>query len=339
MSDYRVRWGIIGAGIIAEHFCSAVRLVEGCEVIAAASKSARRAEEFARKNGVPEACTYDELAGHPEVDAVYVATTHNFHAENVRTALERGKPVLVEKPFTVNAAEAESLVRLARERGLFLMEAMWVRFLPSHIRLRETLASGAIGDVRQVSVSFGNVAAPQYAGRLVDIELAGGVTLDMGCYPLSFISNMLGEIPEEVHALGRKARTGVDETADYALRYPSGALGLVSTSFNLRMKNEAVFYGTEGYALFDFPNRSNSFTVHRYGGEGGAESAEDLHCEGAENGFVYQVREVQRCLEAGLTESPGMPIDESTALMGVMDRIRRDLGLVYPFESPEAGKR
>ena len=334
MSDYRVRWGIMGPGIIAEHFSNAVGLVSGCEVTAAASKSPERAREFARKNGILESCSYDEIVRHPDVDVIYSATTHNFHAENVKLALENGKPVLVEKPFTVNADEAESLAHLARERGLFLMEAMWVRFLPSHILLRETLASGRIGDIRQVFVSFGNVAAPQYSGRLYNIELAGGVTLDMGCYPLSFISNMLGELPDDVHALGRSAPTGVDETADYALRYPSGCLALVSTSFNLRMKNQAVFYGTEGYAVFGFPNEGSSFTVHRYGAGGGEDSAEELHAEQAENGFVYQIQEVQRCLAEGLTESPGMTVDESTALMRLMDRIRGDLGLVYPFEAP-----
>lgn len=328
-----LKWGIIGAGIIAEQLNDAVRLVDGCEMRAVASKDPDRAAAFAERNGVPTSCTYDEIVADPDIDIIYVATTHNFHRDNVKLALEHGKHVLVEKPFTVSAAEAEELVSLARKANLFLMEAMWTRFLPSRILLRETAASGRIGEVRQVTVHFGNIALPMYYKRLFSPELAGGVTLDMGCYPLSFLSDLLGEIPSEVSSSCRFSESGIDELANYNLKYPSGALAQVCTSFNLLMRNGAMIYGTEGFIEFPNAQSGDSFTIHHHGGTNEIRSSETLKAANADNGFVHQVEEVRRCIADGLTESPGMTLDDSVSLMRIYDGMRRDWGLKYPFES------
>ena len=327
-----LKWGIIGAGIIAEQLNDAVRRVEGCEMRAVASKDPRRAAAFAGRNGVPKACTYDDIVADPDIDIIYVATTHNFHRDNVKLALEHGKHVLVEKPFTVNAGEAEELVRLARSRNRFLMEAMWTRFLPSRRLLRDTLAAGRIGEVRQVTVHFGNIALPKYADRPFRPELAGGAPLDMGCLPVSLLSDIWGEVPSEVSSFFRFSDSGIDELADYNLRYPSGALAQVCTSFNLRMRNAAMIYGTEGYIDFPDAQSGTTFTVHCHGGTNEIRSTETLTASNADNGFVHQVEEVRRCIAAGLTESPGMSPDDSVALMRIYDGMRREWGLRYPFE-------
>ena len=327
-----LNWGIIGAGIIAEKLADAVRSVEGCRIAAVASKSAQRAEAFAVRNQIETACSYAELVDNPDIDVVYVATTHNYHRENVRLALEHGKSVLVEKPFTVNGSEARDIADLARDRGLFLMEAMWIRFLPSFRRLQEAVAEGRIGEVRQVSVHFGKFVQPQFAARLSDPNLAGGASLDLGCYPISFISGILGERPSEVQSMCRLSDSGVDELDDYSFRYPSGALAQVCTGFQLFMADRALFYGTQGY--IDYPDfqGGESFTIHRHDGTNRILASETITAPRHENGFVYQVQEVKHCLASERTESPRMPLSESVALMEVLDRMREDWGLKYPFE-------
>lgn len=327
------RWGIIGAGIIAKKLVGALKASGSAVPAFVASRSAARAEAFARECGVESFGSYEELLARSDLDVVYVATTHNFHRDNVRMVLERGLPVLVEKPFTVNAEEADDLISLARERDLFLMEAMWTRFLPATEKLRAAVAGGAIGIPRYLEISFGNFAHPQYQGRLKDPALAGGVTLDMGIYPISFACRVLGEIPTEIGALARMGNTGVDEFAAYQFGFPSGAVAQIATSFALKMENRATLYGSEGYLSFpSFPS-GDSFTVHPHHGANEVGPGETVLAEHEENGFVYQVREVHRCLSAGLKESPTMPLDETRALMAVMDEIRRRWGFRYPFES------
>lgn len=332
LSKHPLKWGIIGAGIIAEHFCDAVRHVDNCITAAVASKSRERAEAFASKNDVPKSCTYDEIVSDDSIDVIYVATTHNFHYENVKLALEHDKAVLVEKPFMVNAAQAEEIVDLARQRNLFLMEAMWNRFLPSHVLLRRLIAEGRIGEVRQITVHFGNVALPKYAGRLFDPALAGGVTLDMGCYPISFISALLTEFPSEIQSICRFSASGVDELADYSFRYPSSAIAQVCTSFNLVMKGQAYIYGNKGFIEYPEPQFGKSFSLYRHEGRNELPEPEIFRSEHHENGFVYQIREVHRCLEAGLTGSPLMRPEDSTAIMRILDRIRAEIGLKYTIE-------
>ena len=329
------RWGIMGAGIIAGKLAEALARCGGAELAFVGSKSPERAEAFARRYGAEGWGTYEDLFDRGNVDVVYVATTHNLHRANARMALERGKPVLVEKPFTVNAEEAGDLIDLAGARGLFLMEAMWTRFLPATVRLRSLLAEGAVGRPRYADISFGNFIQPKYEARVRDPALAGGVTLDMGIYPISFACHVLGERPSDIRASCVMTDQGVDELAAYQFRFPGGALAQIGTSFTLKMENRATIYGTEGYVEFPSFPTGDRFTVHRHGGTNEVSSTEEVRLEHEENGFVYQVREVQRCLEAGLTESPVMPLAETRELMAVMDTIRAQWGLRYAFERRE----
>ena len=325
-------WGIMGAGVIARKLAGALKQTKTAELSFVASKSAERAKAFAEEQDVPRYGSYDELVNDNSIDIIYVATTHNFHRENARMALEHGKHVLMEKPFTVNAKEADELIEISREKGVFLMEAIWTRFLPTYVKLHSLLESGAIGDLRYVDVSFGNFALPQYEKRLKDPALAGGVTLDMGIYPISFCCYMLQELPVEIQSVCRFSDRGIDELASYLFRFPSGVIAQIATSFALKMENQAAIYGTKGYILFSRFAMGNEFTVYTHNGTNEIEKQESFKLETAENGFIYQVEEVHRCLDAGRTESAVIPLKETRDIMAVMDTMRASWGLKYEFE-------
>lgn len=332
MEDQKLRWGIIGAGIIAHKMAGALQLSADNLLISVASKTQEKALEFAKTFGLAKACTYSEVVNDPEIDVIYIATTHNFHFENALLALQSGKHVLIEKPFTVNALQAAELVTLAREKKLFLMEAIWTRFLPSVQLLRTKLREGIIGEVKMINITFGGFVSPRYEIRLNSPELAGGVTLDMGIYPITFATYLLGEMPVEVKSMARMSHLGVDEVVMYMFRFSSGCFVQVATSFNLLMKNEALIYGMKGY--IEFPNfqTGDRYTIHQHSGTKTIERSQEIHEPNHENGFVYQVAEVARCIRTGLMESPIIPLDETVATMKLMDAMRAEWGLKYPFE-------
>lgn len=330
MSDRIIRWGIIGAGVIAHKMAEAIHLDAGSTLVSVASKSPDRAEAFAREYAI-EADTYQSLVARADIDVTYIATTHNFHADNAVLALEHGKHLVIEKPFTVNAEQARLLKETAEAHRCFLMEAIWTRFLPSMKALRDAIDSGTIGEVKVASINFGGIAPDHYRPRLFDPALAGGVTLDMGIYPLSMLCYLLGERPKATHATARFSDTGVDEIASYQFVFPSGCIATVNTSFNLLMRQEALFYGDKGYIEYPEFQQSDAFTVKLIQ-EREVASEETIRTENADNGFVFQVREAARCIRAGLFESPIIPVAESVEIMAVMDEIRRQLPLRYEFE-------
>lgn len=330
MAKQTIRWGILGAGIIAHKMADAIGQEDGSELVAVASRTPEKAGAFAREYGIA-AESYESLVTRPEVDVIYIATTHNFHADNAALCLEHGKHVVVEKPFTVNAGEARRLQTLAEANQCFLMEAIWTRFLPSMIKLRETLQKGTVGEVKAATLNFGGVAPAHYRGRLYDPALAGGVTLDMGIYPLSMLCYVLGEIPTVTSATCRFADTGVDEVASYQLSFPSGCIATVNTSFNLFMPHLASFYGDRGYIEYPRFQERGDFTIKHMNGSELTEE-EPVHTDNAENGFVYQAREAARCIREGLRESPVIPVEETVRIMEVLDDIRRQLPLRYDFE-------
>ena len=328
----KYRWGIIGAGVIARKMADALRQDANAELYFVASKSAERAKAFAAEQDVPCHGSYDEIVNDDSVDIIYVATTHNFHRENARLALEHGKHVLMEKPFTVNAGEADNLISLAKEKGLFLMEAIWTRFLPAYIQLRGALENGIIGDPRYLEVTFGNFALPQYEGRLKDPDLAGGVTLDMGIYTIQFCTYILNELPTDTNSMCRFSDRGIDEIGSYQFRFPSGAIAQIGTSFALKMENRAAIYGTKGYILYPgFPG-GDEYTVYTHNGTNEIQKQEAFRFDQAENKFIYQVAEVHKRLDTGEIESPTISMKETRDIMAVMDTMRAEWGLKYEFE-------
>ncbi|MBA3907803.1 MAG: Gfo/Idh/MocA family oxidoreductase [Pseudonocardiales bacterium] len=318
-----LRWGVIGTGGIARAFVQDLASVPGARVVGVGSRTQASADRFGDENGVPRRhASYEALAADPEIDAVYVATPHPLHAENALAAIAAGKHVLVEKPFTMDAAEAVAVVEAARAAGVFCMEAMWTRFLPHVVRVRELLARGAIGEVRTVIADHGQFFAPDPAHRLYAPELGGGALLDLGIYPVSFASMVLGQ-PVSITAVAEPAFTGVDGQTSAILRGADGAHAVVTCTLWAATPCRATITGTDGAIDIDpVFYAPTSFTLRPRGGEPERfEPAGEL--DGPGKGLRYEAAEVARCVGEGLTESPGMPLDETVSIMRTLDEIRR----------------
>ncbi|MET1071122.1 MAG: Gfo/Idh/MocA family oxidoreductase [Umezawaea sp.] len=315
-----VRWGVVAPGGIADVVTSDLVRVRGAEVVAVSSRALPRAQAFAAKHGIPRAygATADLLAD-PEVDVVYVATPHAQHHEVVREALLAGKHVLCEKPFTLTAADARELADLAKERGLFLMEAMWTRFNPLVRRIRELIAEGAIGDVRAVHADFGFTADYDPEHRLWNPALGGGALMDLGVYPVSFAHMVLGE-PESVTVHGSLAPTGVDADAALLLAYPGGAHALLTCSLISTPEVRATIVGSGGRIEVPEPFFNPAAIVVN-----GVEERAEL--DG--NGYTPQLAEVTQRISNGYTESPEMPLDDTVAVLRTLTTALAALGVDY----------
>jgi predicted dehydrogenase len=331
----RVRWGIIGAGSIAGRFSEALAVLAEAETLAVGSRSQDSADRFAEAHGFSRAYpSYEDLAADPDVDVVYVATPHPSHAENAELCLRAGKAVLCEKPFTVNASEARRLVGIAREGGLFLMEGMWTRFFPLMGRLRRMLSEGALGEARMLTVDFGFRAELDPASRLFDPKLGGGAMLDVGVYCVSFASMVLGR-PVRGAGVSHLGETGVDEQFAATLEHGGGRISSITAGTRTASPHEATVLGTQGYARIHSPWwRPEAMTISRPGQED-----EVVREPTDENGFGYEAAEVMRCLGAGETESPIMPLDETVCVLETMDEIRESWGLRYPGEEESPAGR
>ncbi|MFJ1704713.1 Gfo/Idh/MocA family protein [Kitasatospora sp. NPDC088346] len=329
VSDRPIRWGILATGGIAAAFTEDLLAAPDAEVLAVASRSEAGARDFADRYKIPRAYgSWAALAADTEVDVVYVATPHTAHHAATTLMLEAGRAVLCEKPFTLNTAEAESLVATARTADRFLMEAMWMYLDPTVRRIAELVRDGAIGEVRSVHADFGIAAPPDPGHRLRDPRAGGGALLDLGVYPVSFAHLLLGE-PEEVRALARLTPEGVDESTALALRHPGGAVSLLGCSIATATAQRASVHGTRGRIELaeDFFHPSG-FTLHRDGRAPEPVAAP----RGPGHGFGPEAAEVMRCLRAGLTESPLVPHDGSLAVMRTLDAARAQIGVRYPGE-------
>jgi predicted dehydrogenase len=324
----KFRWGILGTGAIAKQFVQGLRSVPDAEVFAVGSRSEASAAKFAVKWNISRRhASYEDLASDPDVDVVYIATPHPFHAQNATLCLQAGKAVLCEKPFCVNAAEAERVVELARKKRLFIMEGMWTRFFPLMEEVRRLVSEGAIGEVRMLNVDFGFRAELDPASRLFDQRLGGGALLDVGVYCVSFASMVLGR-PSGFVGLPHLGETGVDEQASVVLEHEGGRLANLSIGIRTATPQEATIMGSEGYVRIHAPWwRPKSMTIYSPG-----EESETVEAPVSGNGFNYEAAEVMRCLEAGKTESDVMPLDETISVMRTMDGIRAAWGLRYPGE-------
>jgi predicted dehydrogenase len=333
-----LRWGFLGCGSIANRLGTDVAKLSDHKIQAIASRDATKAAEYAAKFGVPTQHTgpdaYQKLVNDPDIDIVYVATPHNFHFEQASLALSAGKPVLCEKPFTVNLKEAEALVTLARAKNLFLMEGVWSRLFPVWVKVRELIASGEIGQVRQVYSDFGYGAGSLGAdnklvignpnGRLFSKDLIGGGLMDVGVYPINIAMMLLG-VPNVVKAFGQLGSTGVDENVGVVLGFESGALATCTTSIQVTTPFQTTIIGTAGRIEVPFWWRPKSFTLHKNG-------QTEFTFEHEGEGFQFEAMHVAECLRAGKTESDVLPLDETLAVMGVLDKVRAEIGLTYPGE-------
>jgi len=324
-----LRWGILGTGGIAEAFVTDLRAT-GIEVVAVGSRSQASADAFGSRFDIAARHpTYEALVADPEVDAVYVATPHPMHAENAFLAIAAGKHVLVEKPFTLNAAEATEVAEAARRAGVVVLEAMWTRFLPSMVRIREIIAAGTLGEVRTLLADHDQLLPSDPQHRINNPELGGGALLDLGVYPVSFAVDLFGA-PSSVTARGDKTVTGVDRQVALILEHDGGALSVLHTALDTRGANTATIVGTEGRIEIDSVwYNQTSFTV--YSGESG-EALERYDEKVVSRGMQFQAWELERVVRDGGRESPLLPLDESIAIMAVLDEARRQVGVVYPGE-------
>jgi predicted dehydrogenase len=320
-----VRWGILGAGRMADRFAIDLKKAAGAEIIGVAARSSQRAQAFAKRHHIPDACdSYEALATHPAIDVIYVATTHNFHRAHTLLCLENGKHVLCEKPLATTADEAQEMVDCARAKQLFLMEAMWSRFNPCHQRAMQWANDGLIGEIRMLQADFGFRGAWEPERRLLNAELAGGSLLDVGVYPLALASQLFGGRPAQVQALAWLGSTGVDEQAGVVMKYPQGQLALLSCAIQTRTPQNAFIIGTKGTIWLPMFWRARFAVLWRAG--------KLPRITWGRAAFVHEAIEVNRCIEQGKTESATMPLAESLALMKTMDQIRKMIGLQYPEE-------
>lgn len=354
-----LRWGVIAPGRIASSFIATMHAATQSQLVAVCSRSRQRAEEFAQKNYLEDhasgpARAYDSLSdflADPDIDAVYVASPHAMHAQYARPVVDAGIPVVVEKAFTLNSHEAIDLLSRARDNEVFVMEAMWSRFLPHYDVIRQAIAQGMIGEVTSVVADHGQYFPFDASHRLFDPELGGGALLDLGVYPLAFTHWVAGAL-SDVSALGTLTQTGVDDTfamigrgtGSVAGRDHEGPTVSVQSTLSARTANSATVIGREG--RIDVTQRFYSpanFTLTQFAPERyGTDTSVEFTCEDSipfelpgeirELGMAFEIAEAARCISAGELEAPNMSWRDTLELMETMDEIRRQLGVVYPNE-------
>ncbi|MCR2825267.1 Gfo/Idh/MocA family protein [Microbacterium sp. zg.Y909] len=324
-----LRWGILATGGIAHAFTSDLRTA-GLDVAAVGSRSAASAQRFADEFGIARAHgSYADLAADPDVDIVYIATPHPAHAENAIAMLDAGKHVLVEKPFTLTAAEAAAVRDAARRNGLLAMEAMWTRYLPHMVRIRTLIAEGAVGEVRTVFADHTQKITADPSHRLNALELGGGALLDLGIYPVSFVWDVLGA-PTSVRAVARLAETGADAEVATVMTHAGGAVSSTVSSSRAAGPNTAHVVGTAG--RIDIDRTWYAPTTFRLTAPDGT-VREEFVSDIDGRGMQYQALAAERLIAEGRTDSDELPLDESVAIMGTLDDIRAQIGVRYPQEA------
>jgi predicted dehydrogenase len=327
-----LRWGVIATGGIAAKVTADIALLEDAVLHAVSSRSADSAAAFAERFGFTTSYVddggvfgYQLLVDDPEVDVVYITTPHGQHFDVAKAALLAGKHVLCEKPFTMNSAEAEELAGIATEHGLFLMEAVWTRFLPSVNRAWEIVRSGELGDIRWVQADLGFAAPDDPTSRLWDPKAGGGALMDLTVYPLTWAIGSLG-FPDSVSAIGTLNGDGVDLQTAVSLSYSSGAYAQLSSSFIAACPGQATLTGSKGWLKTGGGPLHNPRELHVKTGQGDVR-VEQFEQVGA--GYTYELREVTRCIQQGLTGSPTMPVEDTLRTMRLLDDVRSQIGLRY----------
>jgi predicted dehydrogenase len=323
-----LRWGILGTGWIARQM-TADLAIHGSPVNAVGSRSQSTADAFATEFGIPVAHgSYEALVADPDVDVIYVATPHSSHVTDATLALEAGKHVLLEKPYTINAAEARAVAGLARDRGLVVLEAMWTRWMPHMIRLRELIAAGTLGDVRTVLADHDQKLSQDPSHRLQNPELGGGALLDLGIYPISFAWDVLGA-PSTVHAISSPTPTGVDRQTAIVFGYADGQQAVMHTALDAAGPTRASVIGVDARVEIDSVWYTPT-TMRVIDPDDNVIEEFDGRSEG--RGMQFQAAALERIVASGALEDDILPPSESVAIMETLDQIRAQIGLRYPSE-------
>lgn len=320
-----INWGIIGLGKIAHKFAQDLAQVKDARLLAVASTSSGRAQDFATTYGAPHAYgSYEGILECPDLDVVYIATPHNLHYSSTLLCLNKGIAVLCEKPFAIHARQAAEMIETARAQDTFLMEALWTRFLPVTEKALELIESGAIGEVLSVKADFGFKAVFEPRSRLYDPVLGGGALLDIGIYPLFLAQLLLGK-PASIKALAHIGPTGVDEETGVILQYAGGQMAHLHASIRSKTKTEAFIYGELGAIhIHTRWHESTALTLLKH-----EQRPLDFAFPMRGRGYNFEAQEVVHCLQEGLKESQRWPLKSTQSLMELLDAIRREAGIVY----------
>lgn len=324
----KYRWSIIGPGNIAGKFAESLKLLENAELYSVASRSEGRARKFADEYGFTRACSsYEELINDPQTDIIYIATTNDCHYGQVLDCIEAGKAVICEKPLALNSRQVEALFNKASEKGTFLMEAMWTRFLPAMQKVREILDAGLIGEPSLVQAEFGFYCLYAPEARQFDLQRGGGALLDLGIYPVAFALDILGKNPKAVGGTALLAETGADITNGITINYEK-SMAVLSSTFTAATRQEALIYGSKGCISLPafWGAKEISLIV-----DGETDKRYDLSFDGP--GYQFEAAEVMSCLDAGLTESSLMSCEDSMSVHRIMDELRAQWGIEYPGEN------
>lgn len=319
--------GILGAGNIARNMANTLNAMEDAQFYAVGSRSQEKAEKFAKEYGAEKAYgSYEDLVSDPEVELVYIATPHSHHYEHAKLCIEHGKPVLCEKAFMANAKQAKEIFELTKEKNVFITEAIWTRYLPSRKMIDEVIASGEIGEVTFVTANLGYDIKD--VERMQKPELAGGSLLDVGIYPLTFISMILGNDVKEIVSTCTKTATGMDEQNAIILKYDNGVMAIAHSGMLAGTEQYGIVYGTEGYLIAENINNVTGIKVYTKD----RKLIRELKVPKQITGFEYQVRASMKAIREGCLECQEIPHAESVIMMELMDRLRADWGIRYPFE-------
>jgi predicted dehydrogenase len=320
-------WGILGPGGIAQAFAKDLTFIEGHTIGAVGSRSITNAQSFANTFGGTAYGSYEELVADSSIDAIYVATPHPAHHDNVIMALYAGKPVLCEKPFAVNAKQAQAMVDAAAKNEVALMEAMWARFLPHYAKVREIVASGVLGPILSIHADHGQRLADQGIARLVDPQLAGGALLDLGIYPISFAHMILGN-PSSITSTAVMTDRGVDAQTSMIFNYDNGAQAVLTTTMIEQTPCRAVVAGLHGWLEIDrtFYNPASMRVILNDGSVTEYPNAYTGH------GLREQAESFKQIVQSGAVESKVLTWKDTVDIMKSMDTVRSQIGLKYPFE-------
>ncbi|RUT79081.1 Gfo/Idh/MocA family protein [Ancylomarina longa] len=322
-----INWAILGAGRIASKFAEDFKAVPNGKLLAVASRSKAKALEFSHLHDIPKSYdSYEAMLQDEEINVVYIATPHNFHFEQVKLCLNHGKSVLCEKPVTVNSSEFEILIQLAKEKKLFFMEAMWTYYLPAIQQCVKWVQSGKIGDIKQLQVSFGFIGDMDSKLRLADLNLAGGALLDIGIYGVAISQLIFNKPIKKIQSLAHFSDTGIDDYNNIQIQYEGGGIAQIASSFLSNLKNEAVIYGTKGNIVIpEFWMAKKGILISK------SEKLEFLD-DSPQFGYHYETIAINELLKKGALESSVVPLEKSRNNLLILDEIRNQIGLKYPFE-------
>ena len=326
MENKKIKWGILSTGWIAHKFATALQVVPDAELYAVGSRNIETATKFASEYAIPKAySSYEELVNDPDIDIIYIGSPHNLHLENTLMALDHHKHVLCEKPMGVNLREEKIMIDKAKEKNLFLMEALWSRFLPNIIKTKELIDSGEIGDVKLLTAFFSIKSENGPEHRHYNIDLCGGTILDTGIYNM-FLSLLLLGKPKSFSAIAGLSDQGGDNSCSYTFKYDQDTLSVMYSSFLANPDVVAEIHGTKGkiYLSHLWFCPGNVKVTYNDGSE------KLFEFEVKANGYEYEAEEVTRCIRAGKKQSDLWSWNDSIEMITVMDSIRKECGIVYP---------